>query len=175
MDEKTIQKLRETFSYDPLSGVLVRRFIAGSDTPKKFLGKPAGSLSKYGYVKVRFFKKMYQAHRLIWLYVYGELPEYVDHINGVRSDNRLANLRACRPFENQQNRKVQKNATGLTGVRLDKRDGTYRSEITFRGQRKHLGTFRAAEDAYSAYLAAKRNLHQFNPSVRLAPLNGKEG
>ncbi|MDA6380520.1 HNH endonuclease signature motif containing protein [Escherichia coli] len=65
--------------------------------------------------------KAYPAHRLAWLIVYGTMPDgFIDHINRVRTDNRISNLRLVTHSENMQNRKIQKNnKSGYRGVSWD--------------------------------------------------------
>lgn len=176
MAEMSMVVVRQRFSYDPLTGQLTWREVKRNRAAKRWIGKPAGSKNQHGYVQVQVDGRMYQAHRLIWLYVYGEIPEYIDHVNGAREDNRLANLRACRAFENQQNRKRHENTTtGYTGVIVDKRRGKFVAKIGFLGKQKHLGSFNTPQEAHAAYLAAKRSIHTFNPTVRLPAPIGEEG
>lgn len=80
----------------------------------------AGCLRSAGYVAIRINKRIYQAHVLAWLYEYGEfIPGEIDHINGVRNDNRLENLRRCSKSENSINKTRQSNNTsGIPGVRF---------------------------------------------------------
>lgn len=133
-------------------------------------GKRAGSVTNHGYVSIRVDDKPYLAHRLAWLYVYGELPvKQIDHINGIRTDNRIQNLRECFGFENQQNMKRRiDNSSGLTNVSFHRQTGKWRSYITSHGRSKFLGLYQTKELAYEAYLSAKRDLHTFNPVPRSA-------
>ena len=108
----TQDRLKEEVWYDPLTGIFTRK--KGSRAGK--VGAIAGSLTSYGYIRVSICSKFYMAHRLAWLYVYGYLPENsIDHINGVRNDNRLANLQ-----------EVSRACNNAKSVRLPKKDGTPR-------------------------------------------------
>lgn len=82
------------------------------------VGSKAGCLRKTGYIEISLDGRLYFAHRLAWLYNFNNFPkEQIDHINGNRSDNRLANLREVSRAENMRNIKMQSNNTsGLTGV-----------------------------------------------------------
>jgi hypothetical protein len=86
------------------------------------LDKPAGSIHKTGYRHVTWMGKVHKTHRLIFLLVHGYLPKEIDHINGVRSDNRIENLRPVTRSENQCNRPVLANNTsGYPGVSWHKK------------------------------------------------------
>jgi hypothetical protein len=106
---------------------------------------------------------MYLEHRVIWLWVTGEWPLHgIDHIDGVKDNNRWANLRDVSPSVNSQNTKRAKagSSTGLLGVtRMGSR---FQAKIMTRGKMAYLGTFATGQLAHEAYLAAKRELHEGN-------------
>lgn len=85
---------------------------------KQYLvGQEAGSIHQTGYRHVTWLGKVHKVHRLIFLLEYGYLPPEVDHINGDRQDNRLANLRPATRSENQCNRgAIASNTSGYPGV-----------------------------------------------------------
>jgi HNH endonuclease/AP2 domain len=96
-----------------------------------------------------------------WLIVYGAWPsKNIDHINGVKTDNRIANLRDVSQSINGENRAAPRKSTrsGFLGVTKDK-DGKFRAQISVGGKNTHLGVFAVAEEAFAAYLSAKRRLH----------------
>lgn len=107
------------------------------------------------------------AHRLAWLLHYGSWPSrHIDHINGDRADNRIANLRECDDAENQQNLRAATAASksGLLGVTTRTyRNGAvrYAASIQVDGTKRYLGVYGTPEEAHSAYRAAKRQLHPF--------------
>ena len=104
------------------------------------------------------------AHRLAWLYTHGKWPsKYIDHINGVKTDNRIANLREADNGENMQNqRRARRNSkTGLLGVRWNRASGNYVAVITVNRHVINVGSFKTAEEAHEAYLRAKAELHEF--------------
>lgn len=106
------------------------------------------------------------AHRLAWQYATGDVPAAdIDHINGVKNDNRLANLRPATRAQNMQNQRRARsdNATGILGVGCVR--GRWKSQIQSDGIRMHLGTFDTAEHARSAYLDAKAARHPFQTIV----------
>lgn len=125
-------------------------------------GDIAGHLTKdTGYIVIGFKKKHYGAHRLAWLYYYGYLPKYIDHINGIRHDNRICNLRESSSSENNQNisKFKKQNKCKLLGVR--KVNNKYRSVLTLNFKKIHIGYFDTPEEAHAAYLEKKRELHKF--------------
>lgn len=109
----------------------------------------------------------YFAHRLVWLYYHGRWPiNRIDHINHNKDDNRLENLREATLAQNAQNQvKAQcDNATGLLGVTKYNKPmpKPYMARIQVDGRRVHLGLFITGEEAYEAYLVAKRKYHTHN-------------
>lgn len=160
----TAKEIREIFSYDAETGIFLWRVSRG----KAARGAVAGRKSLYGYMEIKFDKKIYKAHRLAWLYIYGKWPkQQIDHVNGVRDDNRIENLRECSAVQNQQNRKINSNNTsGYPGVDFNKRADRWRAYIRLNGSLKHLGFFANPQDAHAAYLKAKSEFHTFNPIPR---------
>lgn len=95
--------------------------------------------------------------------VHGSWPRgQVDHINGIKDDNRLCNLRDVSININNQNKRLPfaNSHTGVLGVGM--LNGKYRARIRVNGKRKHLGDFETIEDASNAYVNAKRLLHAGN-------------
>ena len=163
-NEITQAELRYFLSYCESTGVFTWNV---NKSPKARAGSIAGVLNGKGYINLTINSKIYKAHRLAWLYVYGEFPRYgLDHINGNRADNRIKNIREATQLENNQNRKKPiNNTTGFIGVSKNKQ-GKFFSSIMFNGVRKYLGNFFTPEEAYKAYTNAKLDLHKFNPVVR---------
>ncbi len=160
MKELTADVLREVLAYNSEIGIftwLVNRSAVKS-------GSVAGCLDKtVGYVRISLFGKSYFAHRLVWLHVHGKWPEnYIDHLNGKRSDNRIANLRDATTSTNLQNqrRPSSKNRSGFLGVYWERRSKKYIACLNLPGKRIRLGGFASAEEAYASYLNAKRKLHE---------------
>jgi len=106
-------------------------------------GGEAGSSTNDGYVKVHLNKKSYPAHRLMWLLYHGEHPEnFVDHINGDRSDNRICNLRIVTKAENAKNRRATKGSkSGLNGVVWRNDSHKWRAFIRWDNRLEHLGSY----------------------------------
>ena len=152
----TAQRLRELLRYNPETGIFTR------PRPTRYTqaGGDAGRLNNIGYMVVSIDRKKMLAHRLAWLYQTGGWPTAeVDHINGIRTDNRWENLRDVSPSTNQQNRRApnRNNSAGLLGVSREKK--SWVAQIFHDGKRKRLGTFDTPEEAHAAYVAAKRVAH----------------
>jgi len=110
----TQEKLKLLLDYDQETGLFLWGVTLGCRAKK---GNRAGGLDRCGYIEIGINGRQYKAHRLAWLYVYGVWPEFIDHINHVRDDNRIINLRSVSRQENSKNRKINHNNTsGVCGV-----------------------------------------------------------
>jgi len=150
--EITAEYLRTIIIYDPETGLF--------RWPKKPAAR-VGWSDALGYIHVRIGRsKLYLAHRLAWLYVFGEWPEgVIDHINGHTSDNRISNLRVCTQQQNCQNRKpVWDRSSIRSGVSFDKRRKKFRAYITIGRKQMYLGRFGTAEEATEARKNAELKL-----------------
>jgi hypothetical protein len=113
-----------------------------------------------GYRMIRLFYVGLLAHRVLWLLKTGQWPEHtIDHINGVRDDNRMVNLRDV-PFPvNARNTKRQdRNTTGVCGVFWSEAEGRFKTYIDFKKKRTYLGTFKTLAEAAAARKAAEVSL-----------------
>ena len=122
-----------------------------------FAGTPAlASPHANGYLHGRIFAFGFLAHRVVWAIHYGAWPcEGLDHINGVKTDNRVRNLRPADHAENARNMKrANTNRTGVTGVSQLKRNGRFYASIRVGGRTVNLGTYSPLEEAASARAAA---------------------
>ena len=95
--------------------------------------------------------------------MHGEWPRFdVDHLNGIRSDNRIENLRDVSPATNAQNERrarITNGSSGLLGVSRSSNGRRWVAGIVLNGQRQHIGTYDTPEEAQTAYLSAKRIMH----------------
>lgn len=127
-------------------------------------GTLAGSKLSQGHMGIMIDGKTFYSHRLAWFYMHKEWPpEMLDHINGVRDDNRLENLRlATRSLNLQNQRKASKNnKCGFLGVHRKKGCpvNPYVAELRVNGKIKRIGYYSTPEIAHQAYLEAKRKYH----------------
>ena len=140
--------LKELFRYDPETGFIY--WIAkGKGKIKK---KPAGSKLFSGYIGICIGSKRIQAHRIAWFLHYGQWPDkQIDHINGIRTDNRIVNLRLATNSENGKNHGKNKNNTsGYQGVYWDKANVKWRAIIKFNNKSISLGRYVLFDDAVKA-------------------------
>jgi len=154
----TAARLRELLNYDPETGLLTWRAARHG----VFAGAVAGWISRQGYIHLSVEGCTQQAHRLAWLHVHGTWPaQHIDHINGIRDDNRIANLRDVPPRVNAENTRKARptNKSGVMGIRKSRTPGKWQAFIVVNGKRRYLGTFPSTEDAHGAYVAAKRIHH----------------
>jgi hypothetical protein len=154
MTDLIADEARRRWDYDPDTGVL-RWKISPVNSVK--IGDVAGQIPiSDGYLKVRWNGKAFSVHRIIWLIVYGEWPpDKIDHINGDRIDNRIANLRCVSVRQNSQNKQCHRDGH-LAGTKRDarRRKNPWQAAVTIEGKRKHLGCFPTQQQAYEAYVRA---------------------
>jgi hypothetical protein len=147
--------VRRTFTYD--NGVLRWKVAHGQ---RGQVGAIAGSKGLEGYVKVKWNRRMYQAHRLIFAFHHSWLPEEVDHINGDRSDNRIENLRAATKSLNQRNAKRRAdNRSGVKGVCWCERDQRWIATVYRNRKIIYQRYFRDLTDAAQAVQKAREDAH----------------
>ena len=153
------QVAKALLDYDPVTGIVTRK----TKHPRFPAGSVVGSLRPDGYLMTCVGGKQQQLHRLIWLWMTGSFPDgAIDHLNGVRSDNRWHNLRSVSNSENQHNlggAKSNNKSSGLLGVHYDKQLKKYRADIKVGGRMLFVGSHTDPNEAHKLYLAAKDKLH----------------
>ena len=149
------RELKELFVYHPDSGWFTNKHSRG----RAKAGERAGAETGHGYRRIIIDYVKHYEHHLAWLYVYGEYPDEIDHVNGVRNDNRIVNLRLCTRSQNNFNSHRPTGESGLRGAYLDKRSLKWYSKIQLGGQVKFLGNYNSAEDAHDAFMAAVELYH----------------
>lgn len=152
----TQEELKRQLNYDPKSGIFTR-IISKSGC---CIGRRAGTLMRGGYVMICINQVNYLAHRLAWLYTRGQWPVvFIDHINRIRSDNRIENLREATNSQNKANggnyRKMYSHLPkGVTW----RRHGKFAAQIRHNQKTIHLGHFDNITQAEAAYKEASLRL-----------------
>ena len=144
----TQSRLKELLTYDPDTGVFNWR--AKRRTVKA--GAIAGTRSPKNYISISVDAKVYLAHRLAWLYTYGDWPtSELDHINRICDDNRAANLRLADRYTNTRNTKPRKDSlSGVKGVRWHKTQARWESRIQHNHKPITIGYYGNLQDAVQA-------------------------
>ncbi|ELJ7526683.1 HNH endonuclease [Salmonella enterica] len=152
----SVGDIRDLIDYNPENGVLTAKV--------NFSGRQAGSVigsqTWQGYYAFSLFGKKCFAHRLAWLLHYGEWPSQpIDHINGIKTDNSIRNLRLCSLSQNQFNKPTQKNnTTGVKGVYWNKRDKRYVASVQFNGKKYSAGHHKDIDSAKEAVMKLREKL-----------------
>lgn len=147
------ERLQELFNYEPETGDLLRKV----DRYGRPANKPCKTRSVEGYYVVMVDGTQFKQTRIIWTWLHGHVSpkKVIDHINGVKTDNRLTNLRAVSSAENSRNKVVGKNnISGYPGVNRDKA-GYYAADISTDEGRLHLGYYATLVEAVAARKAAE--------------------
>lgn len=144
----TQERLKSLLTYDPDTGAFRWRIDCGSRAKTGLL---AGARNGAGYFHIQIDGKKHKAHRLAWLYVYGTLPDEIDHINRIKDDNRIVNLRDVTHAQNGQNQnRPRNNTSGHIGVDFHKRSQKWRARIKVDGKLRDIGYFTTAQEAADA-------------------------
>jgi hypothetical protein len=154
--ELTQQELSKWVTYDPETGLFTRLIFKGKCRP----GDKIGGTNHDGYVVFRVGGKKHLAHRLAWLYIHGKWPENeLDHVNRIRDDNRICNLRESSRVANAQNTgsPVMGNKSGYQGV--SPYGSKWKAKICVLGKQIYLGNFDDPAEAHQTYLDAKKKYH----------------
>ena len=147
-------RLKELLHYDVETG----RWTWLQSYHKRRLGADAGSIYESGYRYLTIEGKAYRSARLAWFYVHGGWPVGVmDHLNGDRDDDRLANLRVVSVRENTQNKRIHREGR-LYGCSFHKPLQKWKAAIQVDKVVKHLGYFATEREAHECYLAAVASL-----------------
>lgn len=146
----TQERLKELLHYDSGTGVFTWKAKSSRGTR---VGSVAGCEYQSSYRRIRADNKLYLAHRLAWLYVHGNSPVEIDHIDRDKSNNAIDNLREVTKSQNQHNRKSN-------GYYLYTRTGKYVARIKLMDKTICLGSFRTADEARAAYIKGKEIYHE---------------
>lgn len=160
------ERLRLLLEYNPVTGIF-HWLVRPAALPRwntRYAGRVAGYTSTSGYTVVQIGRgQNYSAHRLAWIYVNGDIPDGVeiDHIDGARGDNRIANLRLAPQGANAINKAMQRNNTsGYVGVQFHPETGKWRFRVT-RNKKSHTPgrLFDTAQEAAEARAEMVKAIH----------------
>lgn len=153
------EKLKSLLHYDHATGV----FTQLKARKGVRVGEAAGTVGNKGYIAIELDGKKYYAHRLAWLYVKGIFPsDQIDHINRIKTDNRIGNLRLANNAENHQNMpKPRNNTSGYLGVFWRKDRQKWIAQIKINDQQLYLGIFSDLTEAIAARKSAEIKYHIF--------------
>ena len=153
----TVEILKNYLEYNRDTG----EFIWLKNKGRARVGDIAGTNKNNGYIGIAIFNGVYQAHRLAWFYITGAWPkQYIDHINGIKTDNRFINLREATNAQNLWNGgKHANNTSGFKGVHFDTRSSKWIAQITVNCKRIHIGSFEDKLEAAEAYILESLELH----------------
>lgn len=163
-----IEALHQSLDYNPETGEFMRKIdgSARGSLKARWHNKPTSkTINRAGYCLIGIGCNQYLAHRVAWAMYYGEWPKgQIDHINHVRTDNRIKNLRVVNDAENRKNLSlISTNKTGVMGVSWDKKRSLWRARIQVRRKDVFLGRFNNFDDAVAAREKALA-MHGFHPN-----------
>ena len=142
-DEELLELCNKFLEYDSVKGVFSNK-ISGKGRVK---GKDITTITRNGYLRITINGIQYRGHRLAFLMTYGYLPEFLDHKNNIRHDNRIENIRECTRAQNNQN-KLQRRSSKQKYIGVEKLPGgSYRAKC----RSIHLGCFDTEVEAAEAY------------------------
>lgn len=153
-----LDQVKSLLSYDEETGAF--RWLRNRGRTAR-AGDIAGCVDERGYRRICISGRKYRAHRLVFLLKTGAMPEFVDHINGVRDDNRWCNLRPADATINARNAARRKDGkhVAVTGVGFMPRIGKWRVRVgTANGQVRYLGVFECLGAAIKARKLANIDL-----------------
>ena len=141
----TQEELKEKLHYNQDTGIFTNKIATRSSGFGVVIGNPSSS----GHLQFTYKMQSFLLHRLVFLYMEGlqlDKDTHVDHINGIKTDNRYANLRKCTRAQNLHNSKTMfRNKTGVKGVTISK--GKYRGTVCLQGVNHNAGVFLSLEEA----------------------------
>jgi len=157
MADQDITKEILNFLFDYKNGELYWNFSLSCKSPK---GTIAGSIKGDGYRRIGLNKKVYLAHRLIYMMFHGYMPEIVDHIDGNKLNNKIENLRSATKSQNCQNQKLPiNNVSGYKNVRWNKTKAKWCVNLRLNYKDIHIGYYKDIELADLVAQEAREKYH----------------
>ena len=152
----TQSELKLQLNYDHNTGIFT--WIKSKHGVK--FNQKAGHLTSHGYIEIIIDKKRYYAHRLAWLYMYGDFFGEIDHIDRNPSNNSISNLRLCTSSQNKCNTRLsKKNTSGIKGISWNKLKNKWQVRITINKKTIALGNYENLEDAKLIIKKARQKYH----------------
>lgn len=149
----TKAELNDLFAVE--DGVLIRRKRVSNNTK---VGDKAGTLSKDGYIRVFVRGKSYLAHQLVFIMTHGYKAKEVDHINGVKTDNRPENLREVTRSQNRMNT-LGRGKAKVKNVTQHTCGNRFEVTLYVNGKKKYIGLFEDLELAELVAAEARIKFH----------------
>lgn len=142
----TQKELKQSVSYNRRTGVFTRK-----STKKK-----AGAIDSHGYIQIKINGRLYLAHRLVWLWVYGRFPtKHIHHRNGKKTDNRFCNLEEVSQMKNNRLSNTRNNKP-YPGVHCRSENKKYRAYINIDKKRINLGSYKTKKEAIEVRRQAEK-------------------
>ena len=164
----SVKFIRDIYTYNPETGILSLRKDRGSrriwkkGTEVGFIHENMKKNKANSYLRTTFRYSTVYVHRLIYVWMTGEQPEVIDHIDGNGLNNKWDNLRSVSNMENCHNQRVySSNSSGHSGVTCRKENGRWRARIMHKDKSINLGTFENKEDAIEARKNAEQKYWSF--------------
>lgn len=153
----TQARLKEVLHYSPETGLMTWK----SGANRKCSNQPAGTPRSDGYLSIGLDYRRYLAHRLAWLFVYGEMPDkglYLDHIDGNKANNKISNLRLATHSQNQMNSKPR-SVSGTKNVVWSESNKKWTVRFKANGKTLYYGIYKNLEDAKRVADSKRLELH----------------
>ena len=160
-------EVRELINYDPTTGNIT--VLKKSGPRSKTVGSFAGCKTKRGtstYLQITLKKQKFYVHRLVWLYMTGEYPNIVDHLDGNGLNNSWKNLKNGNYHDNNRNvQHIQHDKKGMLPIGVYTHRNKYIAAIKVNYKKINLGVFDRIEDADNAYKEAKKIHHKHSKEL----------
>lgn len=154
--ERFVAALRETYRYDPTTGVMSRLKSSGGARA----GSTVGSDNGKGYLRCSFQRSLYLVHILIYVLVTGEMVETIDHRDLDKKNNAWDNLRPTNKSGNEKNTTHRvTSTTGVKNVYWIAERNKFRVQFKVEGKTKTFGYYTTLEESAQVAKSKRLELH----------------